>query len=309
MGKLTDDELEMLSDEERAALEDDEGADKDEKPKDSNAEDDEEDKDDEEEEKAKADEEAAAKAKEDEETAAAEAAEKAKSDKAAEAEDKAAVPPGPPPPFKLDAKTGKTLDEISAEIKALDEQFEEGDIALSEYNAKREEALAAKLRIQMYEDISQQVAQQTIENHWKAAQADFFSENAEYFDNAILNAAYVHAVNKLLASDEGKAMSDRMLLLKAKEQVDEALGRTSKATDDGKVKDIEDERAKRKAIADAKRAEADKGKGNVTLDKVPASKGTHEDRFDALDKLTGEDFENAVAALTDADREAYERRG
>jgi hypothetical protein len=165
------------------------------------------------------------------------------------------------------------------------------------------------LRIQMYEDISQQVAQQTIENHWKAAQADFFSENAEYFDNAILNAAYVHAVNKLLASDEGKAMSDRMLLLKAKEQVDEALGRTSKATDDGKVKDIEDERAKRKAIADAKRAEADKGKGNVTLDKVPASKGTHEDRFDALDKLTGEDFENAVAALTDADREAYERRG
>ena len=31
--------------------------------------------------------------------------------------------------------------------------------------------------------------------------------------------------------------------------------------------------------------------------------------FDALDKLTGEDFENAVAALTDADREAYERRG
>ena len=26
-------------------------------------------------------------------------------------------------------------------------------------------------------------------------------------------------------------------------------------------------------------------------------------------KLTGEDFENAVAALTDAEREAYERRG
>lgn len=299
MGKLTDDELEMLSDEERAALEDDEGADKDEKPKDSNAEDDEEDKDDEEEEKAKAD----------EETAAAEAAEKAKSDKAAEAEDKAAVPPGPPPPFKLDAKTGKTLDELNAELKRLDEQFEEGDIALSKYNEERGVALQAKWRIETFEEINKQVAQQTIENHWKAAQADFFSDNKEYFDNAILNAAYVHAVNKLQASDEGKAMSDRMLLLKAKEQVDEALGRTSKATDDGKVKDIDDERAKRKAIADAKRAEADKGKGNVTLDKVPASKGTHEDRFDALDKLTGEDFENAVAALTDAEREAYERRG
>lgn len=299
MGKLTDDELEMLSDEERAALEDDEGADKDEKPKDSNAEDDEEDKD---------DEEAAAKAKEDEETAAAEAAEKAKSDKAAEAEDKAAVPPGPPLPFKLDAKSGKTVEELTEDVKRLDEQLEEGDITLSKYNEDRTAALKAIWKIEMFEEINQQVAQQTIENRWKEAQQDFFSENKEYFDNAILNAAYVHAVNKLLASDEGKAMSDRMLLLKAKEQVDEALGRASKVTDDGKVKDIDDERAKRKVIADAKKAEAEKAKGVVTLDKVPASKGTHEDRFDALDKLTGEDFENAVAALTDAEREAYERR-
>jgi DNA helicase IV len=207
--------------------------------------------------------------------------------------------------FKLEAGTeGKTLESINSELAALDEQLDEGDITVKDYNTKRDALNKIKCQIEMYDDINRQVAVQTVQNIWQASQREFFAENKEYIENPVLNAAYVHVVNGLLASEEGKKMTDRQLLLKAKETVDESLGRTAR-----KGEGDDREKAKRAALAAAKKAEAEKGKGSVSLGNMPLAESQEMgDRFDTLDKLTGEEFENAVAALSESDRQAYGRR-
>lgn len=208
------------------------------------------------------------------------------------------------PPFQLDAgEKGKTLDEINAELEKLDEQFEEGDISLKDYNAQRDALNQARFRLEMYEDINRQVAAQAVEIRWKQAQEDFFSEHPEYRSNAVLNAAYVHVVNGLLATEEGKKMSDRAILMKAFETVNESLGiggeKSKETTDSGKA-----------ALKAAKDKEAQKGRDGMSLRDMPkAQEADMSDRFDVLDKLEGEDFELAIARLSDAERKAYARRG
>jgi len=214
------------------------------------------------------------------------------------------VAPVNSPLFKLDAGAdGKTLEGIAEELETLDEKFEQGDIALKDYNAQRDALNQAKFRLEMYKDINEQVANQTVENNWKAAQQEFFAENKEYRENPVLNAAYAHVVNGLLATEEGKKLTDRQLLTKAKETVEESLGIVRE-----KGKDKGD--AGKAALEAAKRKEAEKGRDNASLSKMLLAESQEiGDRFDALDKLNGEDFENAIAALSESERKAYARRG
>jgi len=209
------------------------------------------------------------------------------------------------PPFQL-STSGKTTEEIDAELTKLDEQFEEGEIPLKDYNAQRDALTREKWTIETYADINKQVATQTIENNWKKAQQDFFEDNEQYRDNPDLNVAFVNRVNKLLATDEGKKMSDRVLLQKAKEALEESLGfGKGKAKEEGSKGDTGKE-----ALAAAKKKEAEKGRDGKSLHDIPKSQEFEGgDKFDALDKLDGEEFEKAVAALTDAERKAYARRG
>jgi len=214
------------------------------------------------------------------------------------------VAPVNSPLFKLDAGAdGKTLEGIAEELETLDEKFEQGDIALKDYNAQRDALNQAKFRLEMYKDMNEQVANQTVENNWKAAQQEFFAENKEYRENPVLNAAYAHVVNGLLATEEGKKLTDRQLLTKAKETVEESLGIVRE-----KGKDKGD--AGKAALEAAKRKEAEKGRDNASLSKMLLAESQEiGDRFDALDKLNGEDFENAIAALSESERKAYARRG
>lgn len=246
----------------------------------------------------KAEAEEAARQKADEEAKAAEDAKKAE-----EKNDEPPVAAAVIPPFQLQSGTGKTVEEITAELKALDEQLEEGDIALQEYNAKRDGLNKVLFRQEMYEDINKQVATQVVETRWKQAQQDFYTENKTYRDNSALNAAFVHVVNGLLASEEGKKMTDMALLKKAKSNVEESLGigkkeDPPKKDDDGKA-----------ALETAKKKEAEKKSGPSLKDMPKAQEADFGDKFDALDKLSGEAFEEAVAKLTDAECRAYARRG
>lgn len=293
MDGFTDEQLENLSEEERAALEEEEEGE--ESPRSNEGEAEEPEEDGEETDQSG--------------TGAADGEkEGADNDDDQREEDQKEEPSAPPvdPIFKLNpGADGKTIEELSAELNKLDEQFEEGDISLKDYNAQRDALNQAKFRLEMYEDINRQVAVQTVENNWKAAQREFFSENRDYIENSILNAAYVHAVNSLLATDEGKAMSDRQVLLKAKETVEESLG--MKKGEGGKDDQGD---AGKAALAAAKKKEAGKGRDGMSLRDMPKSQEDESgDRFDALDRLEGEEFENAIAKLSDSEREAYARRG
>jgi hypothetical protein len=141
----------------------------------------------------------------------------------------------------------------------------------------------------------------------EAVQEDFFTENANYRENSILNAAFVHAVNTLLATDDGKRLTDRQILLKAKENVEQSLGIVTGKNED-KEKDKGD--AGKAALEAAKEKEAQKGKDGVSLRDIPKSQQEDSgDKFAYLDNLEGEAFENAIAALSESERKAYARRG
>lgn len=336
MGKITDDELAMLSPEEREALDGDtenkstdeikaeEEADAAAKAKEDGAgeakrviekkEIDEKAAEAEKAEAEKIEEEAKAKAAaEAEEAAAAQAAKEAadleaakKAEEAATAE--AIITPKVEPVFILEAeKKHGTKEEIEAKMSALDTKFEDGDITLAAYNKERAEYVEALTEIKMFEKINAQVQKAAAEKGWKDAQADFFRLNPEYSVERIKNVAFVDAVNRLLATEESKRMTDAQILEMAKKECDTVF-HPSEAPKVENVKDTAAEE-KRAAIEAAKKAEAERAAEVKTLAKVPVSEGNQgDDKYDAIDKLTGEAYENAVAKMSDAERAIYAAR-
>jgi hypothetical protein len=272
----------------------------------------------------KLEEEAKAKAAADAEEAAAvqaakEAADLEATQKAEEAAAAATViVPKNEPVFTLEAeKKHGTREEIEAKMTALDTKFEDGDITLAAYNRERAEYVESLTEMKMFDKINAQVQKAAAEKGWKDAQADFFSSNPEYSAERIKNVAFVDAVNRLLATDESKNMTDTQIFEDAKKECDAVFhpGGPHKA-DDGNVVSIEEKRTvieaaeeKRKAIEAAKKVEAERAAGVKTLAKVPVSEGNQgDDKYDAIDKLTGEAYENAVAKMSDTERAIYAAR-
>jgi hypothetical protein len=243
-----------------------------------------------------------------------EAAQKAEEAAAAET----VIVPKNEPVFTLEAeKKHGTREEIEAKMTALDTKFEDGDITLAAYNKERAEYVESLTEMKMFDKINAQVQKAAAEKGWKDAQAAFFSSNPEYSAERIKNVAFVDAVNRLLATDESKKMTDAQIFEAAKKECDAVFhpeGRQK--ADDGKDTSAEEKRTaieaaeeKRKAIEAAKKAEAERAAGVKTLAKVPVSEGNQgDDKYDAIDKLTGEAYENAVAKMSDAERAIYAAR-
>lgn len=264
--------------------------------------------------KAAADAEAAAAVQAAKEAADLEAAQKAEKSAAAAT----VIAPKNEPVFILEAeKKHGTREEIEAKMSALDTKFEDGDITLAAYNKERAEYVESLTEMKMFDKINAQVQKAAAEKGWKDAQADFFSINPEYSAERIKNVAFVDTVNRLLATDESKKMTDAQIFAAAKKECDAVFHPDGPPkADDGNVVSIEEKRTaieaaeeKRKAIEAAKKAEAERAAGVKTLAKVPVSEGNQgDDKYDAIDKLTGEAYENAVAKMSDTERAIYAAR-
>jgi len=267
--------------------------------------------------------EAKAKAAADAEAAAAvqaakEAADLEAAQKAEEAAAATIIVPKVEPVFTLEAeKKHGTREEIEAKMSMLDTKFEDGDITLAAYNKERAEYVESLTEMKMFDKINAQVQKAAVEKGWKDAQSDFFRSNPEYSAERIKNVSFVDAVNRLLATDESKKMTDAQIFEAAKKECDTVFHPEGPPkTDDGNVVSIEEKRKaieaaeeKRKAIEAAKKVEADRAAGIKTLAKVPVSEGNHgDDKYDAIDKLTGEAYENAVAKMSDTERAIYAAR-
>ena len=257
MGKITEDELAMLSPEEREALEGEtenksteeikaeeeaavaakakeEGAGEAKRTVEKKTAEEKEAEEKTEEEKAaeaaeaeKLEAEAKAKAAADAEAAAAvQAAKEAADLEAAQKTEEAAaaatvISPKHEPVFILEAeKKHGTREEIEAKMTALDTKFEDGDITLAAYNKERAEYVESLTEMKMFDKINAQVQKAAAEKGWKDAQADFFRSNAEYSTERIKNVAFVDAVNRLLATDESKKMTDAQIFEAAKKECD-----------------------------------------------------------------------------------------
>lgn len=221
------------------------------------------------------------------------------------------------PVFILEAEQKHgTKEEIEAKMAALDTKFEDGDVTLAAYNKERAEYVEALTEMKMFDKINAQVQKAAAEKGWKDAQADFFRSNAEYSTERIKNVAFVDAVNRLLATDESKKMTDAQIFEAAKKECDAVFypnGRQKTPApvpaDEGKTENSASQEEKRKAIEAAKKAEAEKAAEVKTLAKVPVSEGNQgDDKYDAIDKLTGEAYENAVAKMSDTERAIYAAR-
>ena len=336
MAKISDEELEMLSDEERAAIADDTEAKSTEEIKA------EQEADaarvakeegggaavrstDQKTPEAIADEvalEAAARLKEleDAEAVAKAAADKEAADLAA-AEAGANVPPvvtpaKVEPAFVLEAERKHgTKEEIDAKMVALDTKFEDGDVTLAAYNKERAEYVEALTEMKMFNTINAQVQKAAAEKGWKDSQADFFRASPEYSSNRVKNVAFVDSVNRLLATDESKKMTDAQIFAAAKAECDAEFYPAGRKADTSNVVSLDEKRkaveeTARKAVEAAQRLEAGKAAAVRTLAKVPVSESNvGDDKYDVIDKLTGMAYEEAIAKMSDAERQVYAARG
>jgi sRNA-binding protein len=252
-------------------------------------------------EKAKADKAAAEKAK-----AEKEAADKAAADAAAAAakkgdevppETKTAYPLFPSgPPLALKTLSAAELQAVNSGMEAVKKKFHDGEIDYDEYMDER-----LKLERRLWNnDMANQISAESVESQWQWEQQGFLTakENAWINDDDVVYAAFAATVNRIMSTQEGAVMPGHQLLNEAKAQVAARFKGDVAAGSD-----------KAKAAEALKAAKADQAGKAIpeTLGGKPAAEidgGVGE--FDYLDKLDGEDFEQAVAKLTEDQLARYE---
>jgi len=305
---FTDDELDMLTDEERQGLLEDDGADEEgddengESSGEAGAAEDKAETGEKGDVDGKADagvEDGAGQAEEPEKAAAKPAGE-------SEAEDPGAAeeagsdtnveePHSPLPKYDVPANADARLKEIEAELDALDGQVDDGEITMKEFRAK-ERALrseSADIREQMMRaSISRDAEVQT---WFKQTVPAFLAEHPEYEAGGILHDMLNTKVKALqaAAAEAGNSQTSPAILRQAHESVRAELAKVglekkSATTQDGAKK----EKPKRELPP--------------TLAHVPAADISDTDsEFAYLDRLSGDAYEDALAKLSDDQRDRY----
>lgn len=319
-GDPTDDELGNLSDEERAALEEEEGADPDDPGvADADPDDD------------------AADRKEgggDEPTEGADPSDPG-SDAAGEGEDDVPAEGADEPDDSRDvARRDQTLPqyavpevpenaeariaEINTERTQLFEQHENGDIADAEFYAKLEELADEKMAlliaqnnaktVQSINEQNQERDQRSAEQQWEDAQAAFYGrEGNDIFDPSnkehkpVLFSALNGEVQRLSGMEENAGRSFDWLLDTAAANVRAELaivqaGRTK--PEDKPATKPEDKPAKPKKTVKARNAP-------TTLGDAPVAEANEPDEFADIDELEGMEIEQAVARMTPEQRRRF----
>ena len=187
--------------------------------------------------------------------------------------------------------------EIDEKEDALDKQFDEGDITFSEHKkALREinQQRNALDRAELKAELAAEAYQTQIDNSWQASQTAFFASHPELNTaNEVQMTALDHLVRQ-----ETKATLDKGGSIGVPE-LERAYTKYKQAFN------IE------AAAPKQAKAPASKNEGVVppNLGKLPAATAndTDDGKFAHLDRLEGVAFEDALAKLSDAQRDEYLR--
>lgn len=285
---LSEEDLAMLTDEERAGLLDDED------------EDDDQDVDDADDDDTGAD--GKADDKGDENDADGDDSQDAGADKDGEDEDKLDDPINPTPLFKAELPA-----DIEAKRTALDTQeddlvkkFDEGDITFAEYNKELRSLNRERAdldRAELKAELAQEAQQSQVEQTWQTTANTFVAEHPLISKNETTWSSFDAIVRRVTAETMQKGeQPSRRDLEKAYKQWTEDLG-----------------------IADAgiQKSQSKQKKQNIVppnLGKVPAATAndTDDGKFAHLDRLAESDplaFEAALAKMSDAQRDEYMQAG
>lgn len=189
------------------------------------------------------------------------------------------------------------LQAIPAERDAIYDRYELGDLDAKAMRAELakldDEAMQARLRIERAS-----IAEEMAAASWQRSVEDFVRDNQIVAKNHLTWAAFDQAVRAVTGDKASAGLSDRAQLQKAFVLFSEAFGITQPAT--------------QKAQSATVPEKTEKPRRDVppTLATIPAAAitGTEDNRFSALDRLADNDpiaFEDAIARMSDADRQAY----
>lgn len=202
--------------------------------------------------------------------------------------------------------------------KALTDAFKAGDIEVDEYEAKREELTAKRdelTALRIKSEISAETSAQAAEQRWAWECERFYEQpENEIYKNPIRLAAHDAAVRNLVSDEALKAHPERAkwsgakILREADAMVRAEMG-GSTATQPKPETDAE---KARKAVAEANaKRRPDLKAVPKTLAGLPAAENTDAgdggDEFADIDKLQGIEYENAIARLSPAALERYQR--
>lgn len=217
-----------------------------------------------------------------------------------EGEEQPASPPAIPFVPVLPVDTSR-LEDISNQLENLNQQLQDGDLDLVEYTKLRDPLIREQTQIELTQHFNEQQQAQL----WKHEQSLFFSKNASFRTDPILNGA-LRAAFKQLDTEENESKTGYDLLLEAKTLVEARFGgKAGKGTADSQAKSDEGRSAAPRRGTPA-RDSTDIPK--TLADVIPASgNSTSADEFAHLDNLSGLEYEQALSKLPKDAEERYLR--
>lgn len=213
------------------------------------------------------------------------------------------------PPAPLSTKnllSDEDLAKLESDIEANNKAFNDGEIEFQAYLDKRDDLRdLGKAHEQAMEN-----AGDGVQTQWEWEQ-DYFvqqPENAWIMDNAPKYAAFATAVNELMASDEGDKMPGPELLTRARSEVEKLFVAPGSPQDQSQAaaQAALDAKKGADALKSAKDREAGKPPPETLGGKPAAAIDEGAGEFDWIDKLDGEKYEDAIDNLSEAQLARYE---
>lgn len=196
------------------------------------------------------------------------------------------------------------LKAIATEKQALLDKLDEGDLTVREYQTRVDALMEEKGKLELAihtANMAEQMERQRLQSEWETTVHSFLRANADYQKSAnpVLFNALDLRIREIAASEDGANLTNLQILERARDDVDKAVGRKPKDAGGSQPPAQSGDRARAAAPP--------------TLAHVPAADLTPSDeggKWAVLDRLASTDplaYEEAIAKLSDADRDAYMR--
>ena len=193
-----------------------------------------------------------------------------------------------------DAPSVSPLDGLNAELATIKQKFDDGDISIDEYIDERDRISRSIVKA----ELKAEIASDEVAKSWERSQNDFLKQNGYLRENDIVYDAFAMQVNKILQTPKSRSMTDEEVLATAKQKVDAAFGRAP-----------EPHKKSESPVKKAKSEAADTSRVPQSLRGIPVAEPHDVDgsKFAYLDKLSGVEFEAAIAKLSSDDAARWAR--
>ena len=208
----------------------------------------------------------------------------------------------PAPAFKAEpvADRAAKLATIEDQKAALLLQADEGEISLGDALKSIDKLSQEAFDLRLQDNnarIAADMNQQAQQNAWDKECNTFLDANKEYSSSPLRFSALNQMVIALAEKPENFKLTEKQLLGKAHEAVEKELG-------------VAPGKTAKKPVADNPQKKAAESLPELpTLNKLASSElnSTSQDKFAALDRLSGVELEDAIKAMTPRERAEYER--